>query len=107
VSTPTFDPGDLTIHTRTFTVPAGRPAPATVTMTVTYEKPDGTIATPGPTLGTITYDGVGSATGVATYTIPATNTSARVWRWRWTCAGDIVAAEQGIFVVKRDPVLDI
>ena len=67
---------------------------------------DGTVASPGPTLGTITYDGAGSATAKATYTIAASNAVAGTWRWRWTCAGDIVAAEQGIFYVKRDPVLD-
>lgn len=98
-----FDPGDRITHTRTFTVPSGSPAPATVTMTVTYKKPDGTIVT--PTLSAVTYDGVGSATATATYTIGASNTNADVWRWRWECAGDIVAAEQGVFVVRRDPVL--
>lgn len=106
MSTPTFDPGDLTIHTRTFTVPAGRPAPANVTMALSYLKPDGTLASPGPVLsGTVTYDGVGSATASYVFTIPASTASFRTWHWRWTCTGDIVAAEQGTFVVRYDPVL--
>jgi hypothetical protein len=98
-----FDPGDRIIHTRTFTVPPGSPAPVSVTMTVTYKKPDGTTVT--PTLGAVTYDGVGSATATATYTIPADNANFNVWHWRWVCAGDIVAAEQGVFVVALDRVL--
>jgi hypothetical protein len=105
--TTSFTPGALIFHTRTFTVPAGSPAPANVTMAVTYEKPDGTLATPGPTQsGAVTYDGIGSATATFKYTIAASNTTRGTWRWRWTCTGDIVAADQGIFYVVPDPVLD-
>lgn len=84
----TYDVGDQVRLTGTFTNSNG--AAANTTAVCTVRKPDGTTSTPSVTDG---------ATGV--YTADVTLDQAGRWRYRWSGTGDVIAAGEDSFDVRR------
>lgn len=84
----TYDVGDLVRLTGTFRNSSD--ALTNTTAVCTVRKPDGTASTPSVTNG---------STGV--YTVDVTLDQEGHWFYRWAGTGDVVAAEEGEFYVRR------
>lgn len=90
---PTFDIGDAPTLTWLLYSDAAKTTLADATVALTVMKPDGTSLTPS-----VTHVGTGSYSSTITPTIPGR------WRYRWAATGALVAAEEGMFVVREREV---
>lgn len=100
-----FDVGDIVYIETTHTKAAGQSGtPASVTATVTLEKPDGTLVDPAPT-ATVSVNG-GVATVTWSQNVGSTSSAAAgYWKFRVVTAGDLVDAYDGSFYVRTSDVV--
>jgi len=92
------DPGDVVTIVGTWTASG---AISSVSVTATVKRPDGDT----DTLSVSTVVASPTVTSTASYTVPALNTEVGLHYVRWVVSGDLIAADEDAFYVRRSEVL--